>query len=155
MITAVYDTMTYLQAATNCLGPAGACFALVDDDHVKLFLSKEILEEVRAVLSRPGIRKAFRTLTDEIVQDFLDHVVETAHLVENVPSIYHLERDPDDEPHLNLAIASKASFLVSRDKDLLQLMHDVAFRKAYPELAIIEPTAFLKHVRTEVAKKQS
>jgi predicted nucleic acid-binding protein len=52
---------------------------------------------------------------------------------------------------LNLTIAMQASFLVGRDKDLLDLMTDDAFRKADPALNIIDPAAFLKHVRTEVA----
>jgi hypothetical protein len=32
-------------------------------------------------------------------------------------------------------------------------MKDDEFRKAYPGLTIIDPVAFLKHVRTEVAKE--
>jgi predicted nucleic acid-binding protein len=69
-----------------------------------------------------------------------------------VRSSYRLARDPDDEPYLNLAIAAKASFLVSRDNDLLDLMKDDAFRKAYPDLAIVDPPTFASHVRSEVAK---
>lgn len=152
MISAVFDCMTFLQAVANRKGPAGGCLALVDEKHVKLFVSAEILEEVSDVLDRPKIRKAFPTLTDEVVQDFLDHVVETAHALVNVPIAYQLSRDPDDERYLNLAIAAQASFLVSRDNDLLDLMKDDAFRKAYPDLAIVDPPTFASHVRSEIAK---
>jgi putative PIN family toxin of toxin-antitoxin system len=152
MIPAVFDCMTFLQGVTNRKGPAGACLALVDEKHVKLFVSADILEEIRDVLHRPKIRKSFPTLTDEVVQDFLDHVVETAHAVENVPSAYKLGRDPDDERYLNLAIATQATFLVSRDNDLLDLMKDDAFRKAYSDLAIVDPPTFATHVRSEIAK---
>ena len=58
-----------------------------------------------------------------------------------------------DEPYLNLAIATQAPFIVSRDNDLLDLMKNDEFRKAYPALTIMDPVAFLKHVRTEVAKE--
>jgi putative PIN family toxin of toxin-antitoxin system len=125
---------------------------MVDERHVKLFVSAAILEEVSDVLDRPKVRKAFATLTDEVVQDFLDHVVETAHAVENVPRIYQLSRDPDDEHYLNLAIAARASFLDSHDNDLLDLMKDHDFRKAYPDLAIVECPTFASYVRSEIAR---
>jgi predicted nucleic acid-binding protein len=64
-----------------------------------------------------------------------------------------LPRDPTDEPYLNLAIAVKASFLVTRDGDMLSLMQDDNFKSRYPSLAIIDPPAFLTHVRTAVAKE--
>jgi len=50
------------------------CLALVDERHVQLFMSASILEEVHEVLNRPAIRKSFPMLTDENVQEFLDHV---------------------------------------------------------------------------------
>ena len=60
-----------------------------------------------------------------------------------------------DPAEINLAIAAKASFIVSRDKHLLDLMKDNAFRTAYPALTIVDPPSFLTHVRSEVAKKSS
>jgi predicted nucleic acid-binding protein len=91
-------------------------------------------------------------LTDESVLDFLDHLVDKGHMVEDVPRVYQYKRDPDDEPFLDLAIATQASFIVSRDNDLLDLMKDDDFRKAYPDLAIVDPPSFLAHVRSELAK---
>ena len=120
---------------------------------MKLFLSAVTLEEIREVLHRPAIRRAFPKLTDENAQEFLDHLVEKGHMVEDVPKVYQLERDPDDEPYLDLAIAAQAAFIVSRDNDLLDLMKEEEFRKAYPALTIADPVAFLKHVRSEVAKE--
>jgi hypothetical protein len=43
-------------------------------------------------------------------------------------------------------------FLVSRDNDLLSLMNDAAFRSQFPFLTILDPKAFLSHVRAEIAK---
>jgi predicted nucleic acid-binding protein len=65
MIPAVFDCMVFLQAATKRTGPAAACLALVDDGHVQLFISVNVLEEVRDVLNRPAIRKKFPAITDE------------------------------------------------------------------------------------------
>jgi putative PIN family toxin of toxin-antitoxin system len=38
------------------------------------------------------------------------------------PRTIHYERDPNDEMYINLAIIGNAAYLVSRDKDLLELM---------------------------------
>src|SRR5262245_8447190 len=153
MILAVFDTTALLQAAARRQGPAGACLDFVDEGRVKLFISAALLEEIRDVLHRPAIRKAFPKLTDEKVHDFLEHLVDKGHTVHDVPAVYSLARDPDDEPILNLAIATHAGCLVSRDKDLLDLMNDEEFRKTYPTLTILDPVAFLNHVRAEVAKE--
>jgi putative PIN family toxin of toxin-antitoxin system len=153
MIPAVFDTTTLLQAAASSKGPAGACLALADEGRVKLHLSAVTFDEIRDVLNRPEIRKAFPKLTDQHVAGFLDHLADKGHRIENVPLVYRFDRDPKDEPFLNLAIATQAPFLVTRDTDLLDLMKDDEFRKAYPWLTVLDPVGFLKHVRTEVAKE--
>ena len=43
-------------------------------------------------------------------------------LYQNIKRRFGYPRDPDDEPYLNLAIKAKADFIVTRDKDLLDLM---------------------------------
>jgi predicted nucleic acid-binding protein len=55
-----------------------------------------------------------------------------------------MSRDPKDEPYLNLALATGANHLVTRDKDLLDLMHDETFRAQHPGLQIIDPPALLR-----------
>src|SRR4051812_6058826 len=112
MISAVFDATILLH--TNRKGPARSFLTFVDEGHVKLFLSAQTLEEISDVLNRPAIRRAFRKLTNENVQDFLEHLVDKGHMIDDVPSAYRLARDPDDEPYLYLAIAAQASFLVSR-----------------------------------------
>ena len=61
-----------------------------------------------------------------------------------MPSLFSLPRDPDDEPYLNLAIAAGADYLVTWDKDLLDLMQDASFRAQYPRLTILNPVALLQ-----------
>ena len=45
----VFDCMVYLQATVSESGPAAALLRLVDSDAFSLFVSEEILEEVRQV----------------------------------------------------------------------------------------------------------
>ena len=152
MIPAVFDCTVFLQAATKSTGPAAACLALVDGGRVRLFVSANVLEEVHDVLSRPAIRKKFPAITDQDVLDFIEHILDKGTLVKELPDVYRLPRDPDDEPHINLAAAAGAAFLVSRDKDLLSLMDDEAFRKQFPTLSIVEPKEFLDQVRSTISK---
>jgi predicted nucleic acid-binding protein len=65
-----------------------------------------------------------------------------------VPKAFSYERDPHDEPYLNLAIAVDAQYLVSRDKDLLDLMADSAFRGQYPGLSIVDPVTLLRTLKS-------
>ena len=55
---------------------------------------------------------------------------------------------PKDEPYLDLAVAAGARYLVSRDRDLLDLMNDAQFRQRFPELIVLDPPAFLRAIRS-------
>ena len=85
--------------------------------------------------------------TDELIESLLDR----ASMIELAPKQFVYERDPKDEPYINLAIAAGASYLVSRDNDLLDLMRDMekgkAFRATYPQIIIIDPVSFLRAIK--------
>ncbi len=73
-------------------------------------------------------------------------------LVRGVPNLFVLERDRGDEKYINLVAAAKAEFLVTRDKDLLDLMqgHDSVskqFRRQFPRVKILDPIEFLRLFR--------
>lgn len=139
----VFDCMVFLQGAGRPAGPAWACFRLVDDGQVELFLSAEIVTEIRDVLSRPKTLRKFPSLTPEWIETFLWAVEGKAFTITDAPKVETVDRDPKDEPYLNLAIAAKAKYLVSRDRDLLDLMADATFRQRHPDLHILDPVDFL------------
>jgi predicted nucleic acid-binding protein len=65
-----------------------------------------------------------------------------------VPHIFDFPRDPDDAAYVDLAAASGATFLVTRDKDLLSLTTDHSieakqFRQRFPSLSIVTVEDFL------------
>lgn len=147
----VYDTMIHLQAAARPRGPAFACVSLARAGTVELCVSDEALDEARDVLSRPKTRRKYPQLTDATVRTYLDSVERSATRIDPVPAVVTLTRDPNDEKHLNLAVAAGAAYLVSRDNDLLDLMTGsdpdaVAFRTAHPTVLILDPAAFLQAV---------
>jgi predicted nucleic acid-binding protein len=93
-------------------------------------------------------------LTDERVTAFIERIEKKATLIDPVPSRISYERDPDDEPVLNLALEANARYLVTRDNDLLDLMQEndpvgKLLRQQAPDLTILDPTAFLRAITGE------
>jgi putative PIN family toxin of toxin-antitoxin system len=151
-VGAVFDCMIFLQGATRATGPAAACLRLVQNSFVRLYLTEDVLAELGDVLTRPQVRKRFPLLTREYVESFLSGLRGVADIVANVPASVTLQRDPKDEKYLNLAIAVGARYLVSRDKDLLDLASEPpnegrTVRERFPNLAILDPVAFLEALR--------
>jgi len=119
---------------------------------IRLFVSSESLEEVRDVLSRPGVRRKNPEITDERRDALLRVLEERAVVIEEVTRQFQYARDPDDEPILNLAFQSQAEYLVTWDRDLLDLMTESspegqAIRQHCPHLKILNPPAFLRALR--------
>jgi len=151
-IRAVFDCMIFLQGAARRESAAGACLLLVELDTIELCVSQEIMAEVRDVLARPQVRQKFPALTDQIVDRFLAALEERAVVVSEVPRAFQFDRDPKDEPYINLALAAKVSYFVSRDGDILDLADASTpdgerLRRQAPELRILEPVAFLVEMR--------
>src|SRR5437667_4851075 len=89
---------------------------------VSLAVSRETLSELRDVLSRSELRQVFSLITDEKVSQLIDLLLFKGNLFRNVPRRIRFPRDVADEAYLNLAIATGATYLVTRDTDLLDLM---------------------------------
>lgn len=140
----VFDCIVFLQGAARMTGPAAACLKLVEDNQVELFLSARILAEIQDVLTRPKLQRKFPILTPDYVDAFLRTFTQKATIVSDVPHQFVYERDPKDEPYINLALAVGAVYLVSRDKDVLDLLSDPDFRSQFPTLTILDPVAFLQ-----------
>src|SRR5436309_2714562 len=72
----VFDCMVYFQATVSESGPAATLSRLLDNDALSLFVSDDVLEEVREVLSRPKIRQRNPEITDERVDALINRVLE-------------------------------------------------------------------------------
>jgi putative PIN family toxin of toxin-antitoxin system len=108
--------------------------------------------EIEDVLNRPEVRACFPDLNDEIVCAFLKRLRNLSGFVSNVPRKFTYTRDEDDEPYINLAVEVSADFIVSRDRDLLDLMKGYTddckeFRQRFRTLKVIEPIDLLELIR--------
>jgi putative PIN family toxin of toxin-antitoxin system len=146
----VFDCVVCLQGAARESGPAGACLGLMKNGQITVCVSESTLTELADVLDRPKTRQRFKTLTPGRVETFLRELRNTAVLVEQVPEAFTYPRDPDDELYVNLSLAAGATYLVTWDADLLDLMKEnpegSAFRSRFPGLRILTPVDFLREL---------
>jgi putative PIN family toxin of toxin-antitoxin system len=121
---------------------------LVWEGRFKLFLSPQILSEVRSVTARPKIAVKLRVRPARI-ERFISSIESAGELVETFPHVFVYQRDPLDAHYVNLALAAGAGIIVSRDKDLLELKDRSKpdgrrFHDVFPTLRIVDPVSFLK-----------
>lgn len=133
----VFDCNIFVQMTLNPDGTAGKCKNLVESGDISLFVSASVLAEVAEVLSRPVFRQLVPDLTPERVEAFVGEIAALSIPISNVPEEFHYERDPEDEPYVNLALVTDAKYLVSLDRDLLDLMDMMSeegrqFQRAIP-----------------------
>lgn len=144
--------MVFLQAIANLNGPASECLDFVRNNSVGLFSSEEIINEVKNILTRPKFRKQYKSLTNQMVSDSVAEIEYLAVVFDKPHGYFKLPRDPKDEKYINLAIEYVADYIVTRDRDLLDLMTDHTdeakdFRQKYRHLKIVDPVEFLRIVR--------
>jgi len=105
---------------------------------VQLVLSPILLDEFKAVVGRPHLRKYF---SPAAVDRFIALVSRTGLLAADVPPPGTVSRDPKDDYLLMLAATSGAAMLVTGDKDLLAIGNFKKVRIIRPSELMAELTA--------------
>jgi putative PIN family toxin of toxin-antitoxin system len=146
MIRAVFDCNVFWQIFFSTKGIGAKCWDLVTSEKVELIVSSDVLDELRDVLTRPETQEKFPTNAN--VDIFIDEIIEYATFIPSVSKQFSYERDPKDEPYINLAVQEEAQYIVSRDKDLLDLMtgFDVEskeFRQRFRPLKVVDTLTFV------------
>jgi putative PIN family toxin of toxin-antitoxin system len=145
----VFDCNVLLQAALRADGPAAECLRQLDANRITVYVSRATIKELRAVFDYPAIRERNPDLTDAHVEAFIERLLFKGVLVRRVRHAIDYPRAKQDEPYIDLAATAKADYLVSRDKDLLDLMtgHSAVckeFRQKTHPLKVLDPVAFLQ-----------
>ncbi len=137
----VFDTVGFVRALIN---PRSRWGRIVFDhaDSYTLVISKPIAVEILAVLRRPEIVTLFRTLPGRDPATILG-ILQTAETIDLsvVPAV---NRDPKDNKFLATAVAGKADYLVSEDRDLLDM-------EQHEGIPIIRSAEFIGMVEEEQA----
>jgi putative PIN family toxin of toxin-antitoxin system len=150
----VFDCVVLLQAAVSRRGPAFALLTQVEVGRLELLISDSAIAELREVLVRPAVQRKFPVLTADVVEAFVGKLMAIATLIQPVPAVFRLPRDADDELYINLALAGNAHYLITRDRDLLDLAAQATreaqyLRRLRPELRILDPVALLRELSAE------
>ncbi len=107
-------------------------FKMVSLD-MKIFSSKEILEEYEKVLQRD-----FGYSIDEITRIF-EKISPTISLVMPVEKVDVVKSDPDDNKIIECALSSNADYIITYDKHLLEIVE-------FNGIKIIKPEALLNQL---------
>ena len=91
---------------------------LLNNQQAILIFSEELLDEFLEVVNRPKLKKYFSKADINLILKFIDQNAEFV----NVTSRVTICRDDKDNFLLSLAKDGKADFLLSGDKDLLDLI---------------------------------
>jgi uncharacterized protein len=143
---AVFDSTTLVSAFLTKNGVSAQLLNQAVAGVFDLYLSDGIIEETRAVLlNREHLRQNF-TYTNQDVEEYSVLLRTFARRVTEFPAV-KICRDPNDDMVIACALASGASYLVTRDKDLLTL-------KVHQAVQMVRPEEFI-HVLRERKKEQS
>lgn len=136
MPRAVVDTTVLVSACLTPRGPAAEVLARASSGAFELHLAREIIEELRTrLLHRRHIRRRY-AYSDAWVNERCAALAAAAEMVAALPDVRVVTRDPNDDMIIACALAAKADYVVTRDKDLLSL-------GAHQGIRIVTPRQFL------------
>ena len=125
----VLDTSTYVAALLSPEGGSAKIFEEIMEDKHFNFYTEEIIKEVEEVLKR----EKFSFPTHEITQ-FINLITSSSFEIKQLEE-FKIEkcRDPKDDMFLSLSKQIEADYLISLDKDLLDLKNIEKTRIIKPE----------------------
>jgi uncharacterized protein len=91
------------------------------------------LEETATVLAASERNGRRYTYSNEQIVAYCQELAHIGTVVFDIPDLAGVVRDPNDDMIVACAVAAKADFLVSRDKDLLSLERYEGIRFVTPE----------------------
>lgn len=134
MIKVVFDTVVFVRSLINPYSWWGKIIFEYSNNY-RLFVSKPVLKEIFEVLQRPELTSLFSSLKD-FDKDRVIQIISQAEAV-RIPNVARVSRDINDDFFIATAKAANAQYLVSADRDLLDI-------KEYEGIEIIDAQTFIK-----------
>ena len=128
----VLDTNVLLSAAYRDREPERLVRFVAANADIEWVVTAEIVAEYTEVLAREKFG-----IPHSLQREWLALVIESTRMVSAARGM-KLERDPKDAIFLECAVAARADFLVSSDRDLLETR--------LPRTAIVTPADFMRYV---------
>jgi putative PIN family toxin of toxin-antitoxin system len=117
-VRVVIDPNVLVSAAISSAGPPRAIIASWTEECFELVISPVLIEELCGVLHRSKLR---RWISLQLADEFIDGLAQDATMVGDPPALSGVSRDPGDDYLIALARATGVDYLVSGDRDLLDL----------------------------------
>ena len=116
---AVLDTVVFVRALINPKGTWGRLLFDLSDRYV-IVLSPDIISEIVGVVFRPGLRRRFPQIAAPPRIERVLTLFEQAEVVEPAGDV-SICRDPNDDKFFACALAGRAAYIVTEDKDILHV----------------------------------
>ena len=113
-------------------GKPKKCFELILKGDLISITSPEIIHEVEKVMEYPKF-----SFKNKEKREFLEVITKSSIIIEPKTEINLIKEDPTDNMFLEAAITGHADYIISGDKDLLNL-------ERFKEIRIIKPEKCLK-----------
>jgi len=150
---AVYDTVVMLQwaALPPNSGRQHATVTALTSRRIRLAMSQPLLDEICGVFFRPEIQAKFPSLSPPHAAAIIKKALEFADWFNDVPPRFRLRLHPKDSHLFDLAIQSKASYLVTWENRILRLQQSESdeakqLGELAPELRILSPQAMAQEL---------
>lgn len=116
---AVLDTVIFVRALID---PSSRCGRLLFDlsDRFVIVLSPDTIREIVTVLYRPTLRRRFPQMAELPRLDRVLELIEEAEAVEPEEGVA-VCRDSSDDKFFSCALAGEAGYIVTEDKDTLDV----------------------------------
>jgi putative PIN family toxin of toxin-antitoxin system len=115
---AVLDTVVYVRAMINRQSRWGRLVFTLAERYTVVY-SREMIEEVLEALGRTELRNKFPQINDVSITTLIT-LFGDAELVQQTQSL-DVSRDPTDNKFFECAVAGRADYIVSEDRDILDV----------------------------------
>jgi len=135
MIKVVLDANVFVSAVLKPQSDIAHILELIRENAIQLFVSPDILAEVKRVLSYPRLRAIHRR-SPRWIKSFIQDISALAEITPGELEIDAVKDDPSDNIYLPCAVEGQVDFVVSGDKHLKNL-------RQFQGIPIVEPAEFL------------
>lgn len=137
-VTAVLDTNVFISGLLSPKGIPGLILYRFRQHNFKIYTSRTQIKEIQNVLKRSSLKRALpKGTTTEVLKFFVRFKKLTN--IYNPPVLKWDFSDPNDHFLLDLAVYSKADFLITGDKALRSLLF-------VENCSIVSPLEFIKRL---------
>jgi putative PIN family toxin of toxin-antitoxin system len=145
----VLDTNILVRGLINRWCDSGRILHACEQRRVVALLSKELISEYRFILNDADLAARYPQLRADRVGTAIERLMYVGEVLRAVRTRFVYSRDRKDEKLITLAIAGRATHLITTDRDLLDLPQgsDNAakrFRQRLPTLEVLRPEQFVE-----------